>query len=159
MTKPLSLLCAIQLISLRRLPVVATLLVATTLAGPVQSKESWLESIAVAEISGDQAELHVEIIDSATTSDHQTKLPGRITVTDSAGRHPDGSGRGVYADGRFFVDGEFKVLVPVGQTRLQIKCGPHFVPLEQTVDAVAGQQARLKARMVRWFDPQSLGWL
>lgn len=51
-----------------------------------------------------QGRLVVEVIadDRAGTGRH-VPLPVRVVVTASDGSHPDGSGRGTYADGRMLV--------------------------------------------------------
>ncbi|KAJ3061094.1 hypothetical protein HK102_009249, partial [Quaeritorhiza haematococci] len=87
-----------------------------------------------------------------------TPLPVRAIVTASDGSHPDGSGRGVYADGRFFADGRFTVDAPAGPTRALLRSGPDYEPLEVSVEAEAGRETRLRARLRRWFAPEDRGW-
>jgi hypothetical protein len=124
----------------------------------VFAEESKLELTATELIRGGAAELEVVIVQGGNTDATRTRLPARVTITDSAQKHPDGSGRGVYMDGRFFVDGQFAVQVPPGNTRLQINCGPHTVPLDTNVQIEAGKRLTYFAKMQRWFDPQKLGW-
>ena len=85
--------------------------------------------------------------------------PVRVIVTASDGSHPDGSGRGVYSDGRFFADGTFKVQVPPGKTTIHLSAGPDFVPLELTAEPKDGEQLHLTAALKPWFSPRDRGWL
>ncbi|RYD23252.1 MAG: hypothetical protein EOP87_26620, partial [Verrucomicrobiaceae bacterium] len=82
----------------------------------------------------------------------------RVVVTASDGSHPDGSGKGVYADGRFFADGRFRVSTPPGTTQLVLRSGPNFVPLEISLEAKAGHEHRVKAQLKQWISPEELGW-
>jgi hypothetical protein len=102
------------------------------------------------------AELLVEAQDTGATP--AQPLPVRVIVTASDGGHPDGSGHGVYADGRFFADGRFTVRVPPGPTRLQLRSGPNYIPLDTRVEAKAGTRVRLRAALHRWFAPEGRGW-
>jgi hypothetical protein len=81
-----------------------------------------------------------------------------VIVTASDGSHPDGSGRGVYSDGRFFADGRFQVATPPGATRILLSSGPNYVPLSISLDAEAGHEHNITARLVQWFSPEALGW-
>ena len=101
------------------------------------------------------AELAVETVDAAETS---RLLPVRVVVTASDGNHPDGSGHGAYADGRFFADGKFSVCVPPGRTKLRVASGPDYLPLEMVVDAKAGERLALRVHLVCWFSPRQHGW-
>ena len=85
-------------------------------------------------------------------------LPVRVVVTASDGTHPDGSGRGVYADGRFFAEAGFAVEVPPGRTAIALRSGPDYEPLEMDVEAKEGREVRVRARLRRWFAPEERGW-
>ena len=103
-----------------------------------------------------RAEIEVEIVEAGSAP--PIALPVRVIVTASDGSHPDGSGHGVYADGRFFADGTFVVSVPAGATRFVIRSGPDYVPLELTIEAKLGRRQRVQARLAHWFSPEELGW-
>ncbi len=85
-------------------------------------------------------------------------IPVRAIVTAADGSHVDGSGHGLYADGRFYADGSFEVAVPGGQTRIELSSGPDYVPLEIREDFAAGRIYHLTARLYRWFSPEAHGW-
>ena len=85
-------------------------------------------------------------------------LPVRVVVTASDGTHPDGSGRGVYSDGRFFAEAGFSVEVPPGRTAIALRSGPDYEPLEMDVEAKEGREVRIRARLRRWFAPEERGW-
>ena len=136
-----------------------SLLLAAGLIGPAMAQAaSRLNVVKTESIPGDDAELQIEVVEQGTGGESTNRLPARVTITDSGKKHPDGSGRGVYADGRFFVDGQFTVKVPAGETQVLIQCGPHTVPLDEKVTAVKGAGTQLRVSMERWFDPQKLGW-
>lgn len=103
-----------------------------------------------------RAEIEVEAVQAGTTPPQA--LPVRVIVTGSDGHHPDGSGHGVYSDGRFFADGTFVVAVPAGATRFVIRRGPNWVPLEMTIDAKLGRRQRVQARLTKWHSPEEIGW-
>ena len=122
------------------LPRLAVLLAACSqfpATGPV------IEDTPIAQ--SDRARLVVEVEDDRAGPGRPLPLPVRAIVTASDGTHPDGSGRGTYADGRFFADGHFAVDVPPGRTRVLLRIGPDYEPLELPVEAKAGRQARLRA--------------
>lgn len=102
--------------------------------------------------------LVVRVEDDRADADRPRPLPVRAIVTASDGSHPDGSGRGTYADGRFFADGRFAVELPAGPATLALGSGPEYVPLELVVEAVPGTRAEVFARLHRWFAPDRLGW-
>lgn len=106
----------------------------------------------------DRARLVVEVEDGRAAAGRPMPLPVRVVVTASDGGHPDGSGRGVYSDGRFFADGTFAVDLPPGRTRVALNGGPDYEPLDSTVDAKAGRETRIKAQLKRWFAPEDRGW-
>ncbi len=103
----------------------------------------------------DLAEVVVTVSDDR---ERDNRLPVRVIVTASDGSHPDGSGQGVYADGRFFADGGFTVRVPAGRTEIRLSHGADYVPLTLEVDAKPGRRHRLQARLHRWFAPEARGW-
>src|SRR3954454_23843003 len=78
----------------------------------------------------DRARIVVEVEDSRATPEKPMPLPVRVVVTASDGTHPDGSGRGAYADGRFFAEAGFSVEVPPGRTAIALRSGPDYEPLE-----------------------------
>ena len=128
---------------------------------PVSSalaQASRLEETATEVIAVDRAELCLEVVQAPYQSAHPHPMAARVVVTDSSGGHPDGSGRGVYADGRFFVEGDCTVAVSPGEARIRIACGPHVVPVDETVTVAAGHRVRLRALMHRWIDPTAMGW-
>ena len=102
-------------------------------------------------ISGNSAAPAAEIVVEAPH-------PVRVIVTASDGSHPDGSGRGVYADGRFFAEGTFTVRVPPGKTTFRLSAGPDFIPQELTAVAKEGERVRLAVALQRWFSPRDRGW-
>ena len=59
-------------------------------------------------------------------------LPIRVILTAEDQSHPDGSGRGVYRDGRFFAEGSFAAQVPAGKLQVQIHSGANFIPVSYT---------------------------
>ena len=88
----------------------------------------------------DRARIVVEVEDGRATPDRPMPLPVRVIVTASDGTHPDGSGRGVYSDGRFFAEAGFSVEVPPGRTTIALRSGPDYEPLEMDVEAKAGSR-------------------
>jgi hypothetical protein len=105
----------------------------------------------------DRARLVVEVEDDRAGPGRPMPLPARAIVTASDGSHPDGSGRGTYADGRFFADGRFAVEVPPGRTRVRLRSGPDYEPLELEAETKTGRETRLRARLHRWFAPEERG--
>ncbi len=85
-------------------------------------------------------------------------LPVRVVVTAADGSHPDGSGNGAYADGRFFAEGSFTVKLPAGPARLQAWSGPNYVPLDFRLKARPGKRYHVAATLHRWFAPEDHGW-
>ncbi|MFI5378322.1 MAG: CehA/McbA family metallohydrolase [Tepidisphaerales bacterium] len=98
-------------------------------------------------------ELVVDVVDAQGAA-----MAVRVVVTAADGTHPDGSGRGVYKDGRFFAEGTFKVTLPPGRTGLKLSCGPEFEPIDETVEIPAGRSVQLRAVPRRWIDLAKLGW-
>lgn len=127
---------------------------------PVHAAESaarstWVQKEVLVEGQKDRATITVDVSDAEKS---ETALPVRVVVTASDGSHPDGSGNGVYSDGRFFADGHFRVAVPPGATQVRIGSGPNFVPLEISLAAKAGYEHRVQARLKQWFSPEERGW-
>ena len=104
------------------------------------------------------AEVVVAIEDDRGTADRPRPLPVRAIVTAVDGSHPDGSGHGTYADGRFFAEGRFEVEVPPGTTSIALRSGPNYEPLDVKVEARAGVRTSVQARLHRWFAPEDQGW-
>ena len=122
----------------------------------VPSVESRFEIIARESISSaTQGEIFLEACEAADAS---RLLAVRVVVTASDGSHPDGSGRGVYSDGRFFAEGRFSVRVPPGKTAIRLSSGPDYVPLEMTLEVKAGKRIGVRVQLVRWFAPDQHGW-
>ncbi len=104
------------------------------------------------------ARIVVQVEDGRAAPDRSVPLPVRVVVTASDGSHPDGSGRGTYADGRFFAEACFSVEEPPGRTAIVVRSGPDYEPLEMDVDAKKGREIRIRARLKRWFAPEDRGW-
>jgi len=102
------------------------------------------------------AVIRVHTYDGTAQQNHT--LPVRVIVTAVDGTHPDGSGYGVYSDGRFFSDGVFEIVVAPGRTTLEISSGPQYKPLKCAVNAKAGIRTQLDVSLNRWFDPTQRGW-
>ncbi|MGA2497902.1 MAG: CehA/McbA family metallohydrolase [Tepidisphaeraceae bacterium] len=98
-------------------------------------------------------ELVVDVVDAQGAA-----MAARVIVTAADGTHPDGSGRGVYKDGRFFAEGTFKVRVVPGRTGLKLSCGPEFEAIDEAVDVPAGRLVQMRAVPRRWIDLAKLGW-
>ncbi len=111
-----------------------------------------------ATIPDGQGELVVRVDDARASGAAGQPLAVRAIVTASDRSHPDGAGRGVYSDGRFFADGAFTVRVPAGRTTIELRSGPNTVPLTITLDAKANTRTRVRAFLPRWFAPEERGW-
>jgi hypothetical protein len=105
----------------------------------------------------DKAEIEVEVFD-ADHPEQLQRLAVRAVVTASDGSHPDGSGFGVYADGRFFADGFFRVSLASGVTRMVVQSGPNYVPLPFSLDAAQGKKYYVRVFLHQWFSPEQTGW-
>ncbi len=146
----------------RALPAFAALLAVLLSARPLRAQPperagSSAEVVEERPLPGVKlAEVVVEVQDARAGG--ARPLPVRAVVTASDGSHPDGSGQGAYADGRFFADGSFTVRVPPGPTAVRLSAGPNYVPLETRVEAKAGRRVRLRAALRRWFSPEERGW-
>ncbi len=128
----------------------------TTTAGIATSTEttSTYEVAQQPTAEGAKSTIRVDIVDANSNQ----PLPAHVVVTNSDGQHPDGSGRGVYSDGRFFAEGNFVAEVPPGETKLAIAHGPHYVPLTMVVEIRPRQSTHIKAKLFRWFSPADRGW-
>jgi hypothetical protein len=118
-------------------------------------QSTWEQKAVKVGAARETATIAVEVSDSRNPA---RLLPVRVIVTASDGSHPDGAGRGVYSDGRFFADGQFQVAASPGATRITISSGPIYVPLEISLDAKAAHEHRISARLTQWFSPEALGW-
>jgi len=85
-------------------------------------------------------------------------LPARIILTAEDGTHPDGSGRGVYRDGRFFAEGSFSAEVPAGKLHVQIFKGANYIPIDQEIQIEKGKKHTFQAKLQQWFSPETQGW-
>jgi hypothetical protein len=130
-----------------------TLLVAGT-AAAAQEPSSTFVFGKNAEIGGDVAVLDLRIIDRKT----KKPLPARLTIKDAAGTFVDGSGRGVYADGRFFVDGATQVKCSAGKASISVSSGPEYVPFTTDVELAAGFQRTIEVQLHQWFSASARGW-
>jgi hypothetical protein len=129
------------------------LAVIASVFSPTESRYSLHRETDIA--STDQVHLRVIIRD--TVEPHRG-LPVRVVVSAADGSHPDGSGHGVYADGRFYAQGQFQVVLPPGRTRIELNGGPHVVPLTIQEDLTGGGAYRVDARLHRWLRPEDDGW-
>ena len=98
--------------------------------------------------------IRIEVQDNSSGK----QLPVRLILTAEDGSHPDGSGRGVYRDGRFFAEGSFAAKVPEGKLRIQISSGPNYVPIDKEVEIPTGKLISYEAKLKEWFSPEDLGW-
>ncbi len=121
--------------------------------------QSWYEIVRdEISVTASLAEVTVEILDGSADLSTPKTLPARVVVTSGDGSHPDGSGSGVYEDGRFFAEGNFSITVPEGKIEILIKNGPDYVPLQFSLDVLKGHKLFLVAFLTRWFSPQDRGW-
>ena len=82
----------------------------------------------------------------------------RVVARHSQQGFLDGSGRGLYEDGRFFADGEFELIAEAGAVELELRSGPEFYPLSVTVQIAAGETLELVVDLRRWFSTRKRGW-
>lgn len=86
-------------------------------------------------------------------------LPVRVYVKESNGKFVDGSHGGrIYRDGRFYAAGNFWVDVLPGDTKISIRKGFEYVPLQKLVKAVAGERLEFKVYLKKFVDMRALGW-
>jgi len=137
---------------------IAALCVFVGVSVPTLAEQSGFELVDKMPIksveSTDAARMRVEVVDATSGR----KLPVRVIVTGADGKHPDGSGRGVYKDGRFFADGSFVVTVVPGNTKIRIASGPNYEPITMQVTATRGVEQRYRVSLHEWFSPQKHGW-
>jgi len=109
--------------------------------------------------SPEKGALEIEIVDAEQQEKgNLVYLPARMILTGAAGTKIDGAGRGVYADGRFYVDGTCHVVAAPQKLAVHIHCGPNYIPLQLKLPIQAGKKIFLRALMKRWFSPQEKGW-
>lgn len=107
----------------------------------------------------DKGILEIEILDADSLKGKQTRyLPARVVVETNDGKKVDASGRGLYSDGRFYVEGKFSLLLSPGNTIISIYSGPNFIPLEIVVPVKEGKKLHIIAQIVRWYSPEEKGW-
>ena len=106
------------------------------------------------DIDSSKSQISVFIKDKETGKE----LPARIILTAADKSHPDGSGRGVYRDGRFFAEGSFQADVPSGKLQIQIFKGANYIPIDQDIEVPKGKKLSLLAELEQWFSPEELGW-
>jgi len=102
----------------------------------------------------DKGLIEVEVLDS----ERLFPLPARVIITASDGKKLDAVGRGLYSDGRFYVEGKFSLESPPGEMEIKIYCGPNYLPLDMKVSLEAGRKILIRAEMKRWFSPEREGW-
>lgn len=132
----------------------ASLLVATQSNIAQDSSDYAVEDLAPF-VTTDHAQVTVVIRDMGSS---EKALPVRAIVTASDGSHADGSGHGLYQDGRFYADGWFRVTLPAGRTRIELSCGPDYVPLTIDEDFAGGRAYHVTARLHQWYSPGAHGW-
>jgi len=116
--------------------------------------QSEARAIQITQAKAGTSVLAVNIVDRATGK----RLPARVGVMNANGEWADGAGRGVYIDGRFFVDGGFEIDLPPGRTTISVQCGPEYAPLTFAHDAIPDQRVVIAVSMYRWIGTASLGW-
>jgi hypothetical protein len=92
--------------------------------------------------------------------DRDTGMPlaARIIVKGADGKHVDGSGRGLYADGRFFVDGKARLRCVPGTTSIVVSSGPEYVTYDMSLDLSKDTLQVVKIQLKRWFSAAKRGW-
>lgn len=117
-----------------------------------------LETTALAEKDAQSSEMTIDIVEEGSKPGSFSPLPARIILTASDGSHPDGSGRDVYQDGRFFAEGKFTVRFTPGKVKLFVQCGPEYEAFDGELIVPAGKAVRGRVTMRRWFSAASLNW-
>lgn len=102
----------------------------------------------------DKGLIEVEILDT----EKLFPLPARVIATASDGKKIDVVGRGLYSDGRFYVEGKFSLESPPGETEINIYCGPNYLPLDMKISVKAGEKILIRAKLKKWFSPEREGW-
>ncbi len=82
----------------------------------------------------------------------------RLIVKNKSGKFIDGGGRGLYRDGRFFVEGKTRFLAPAGPVTLNLQAGPNFVDATFQLSSTEGSLNRYQITQRPWFRPQDHGW-
>ena len=85
-------------------------------------------------------------------------LPCRVYVTGPTKPFTTAVAAVSTEDGRFFVDGSFRMVVPPGHYQIKILAGPNYLPLEFDVLAKAGERVNGEATLQQWFSPEAHGW-
>ena len=112
------------------------------------SESTWTRSEAPA--GETSLELRVESTDGKP-------LPARVVIR-HGDRFLDGGGKGVYADGRFYIDGTCELAVPTGQIAVDIHCGPSRWPLSLRYEQTPGTRSTIHAKVALWRSATALGW-
>jgi len=128
---------------------------AFTAAGLAQANSSYELKPGATLASAQQVKLILQVRDMAKPD---RELPVRVIVTAADGSHPDGSGHGVYSDGRFYVQGGFDVTLAPGDTRIELSSGPNYVALAVQEELLGGKTYHLTARLYQWFSPEANSW-
>ncbi|HLU50161.1 MAG TPA: hypothetical protein VK116_18820, partial [Planctomycetota bacterium] len=100
----------------------------------------------------------VEVDDADASDPAERPAPARVVVKAPGGVAIDGALRGVYDDGRFYVDGGFEVTVPAGSLDVSIAHGPEVEPLETALEIRSGERIEARAILVRWRRLSARGW-
>ncbi len=103
-------------------------------------------------------EIHLVVSERTLAGNRGMRRAARVTARTESGEFLDGSGRGLYADGRFFIDGECTLRAPPGKVRLSIRTGPEHVPLDAEVTATRGDRVYVEALLSRWISLRDRGW-
>ncbi len=104
-------------------------------------------------------QVHLEVFLYGTFLDGTSQSrPCRVIMKDPAGKFYDGSGKGVYRDGRFFVQESFEVTLTPGSYQLEVSSGPNFVPLETRLDFSKPEKIQVRVDLAEWFSPEQIGW-
>ncbi len=144
--------------TMNRTPIVRVAWLATVLlacgSGHARTSEYAVKEVGPFDAMG-RARITVQIRE-LTAEDEGAAVRAIVTAAD--GSHVDGSGHGLYANGRFYADGGFEVAVPAGGTRIELSGGPPYVPLVIREDFAAGRAYLVTARLYRWFSPEARGW-
>lgn len=108
----------------------------------------------------DPALARLELLLTARELDGEiVPLVARLVLRQADGEAVDGSGRGLYHDGRFFAEGRTVVLARAGRLTLEISAGPHHRSLRETLELEGGRVVRARFVLPRWIDLRSRGWL
>ncbi len=91
-------------------------------------------------------------------------VPARIQLLASDGRgySPEGAFHRVSQVNEihyFHTTGEFEVVVPAGEVRLEAVRGFEWIPADETVVAASGEVTTVELRMERLADPMAEGWV